>query len=195
MIDQATTSGSVNQNASRANDTDQRQPIADTARYDAYRDFVAKAEMDAEKNFDTLLITLATLALGSNLAILKEVTDAKAIIIIIVAWLALILCVFAALLDRYMSYTTHKAWRLRFDKTFAQAKDATWFEEAVAYDHIRGVQWLPRLKKFAFLSLAVGVLLLMLGIVIESLAYEETSAKNSHAVPVKVEAPQPASKT
>jgi F0F1-type ATP synthase assembly protein I len=86
-------------------------------RYTKTQSDLAKSEAEAEKSFDTLLVTIATVAIGASFTLLKDVvkgTNAW----IIVAWLLLGLCVVGSLVDRLYTYQFHKKWKKQLDDVF-----------------------------------------------------------------------------
>ena len=135
-------------------------------KYYKHHDVICKAEDDAEKNFDTTLMALASLAIGSTFTLLKDITSTPGAVLIFLSWIALAGCLFAALIDRLLSYTTHKKWRLEFDREYGDWKEGAWQRSLATRDTIRFMKWLPRLKWIGFWTLIAGLLLLLLGGVI-----------------------------
>jgi hypothetical protein len=132
------------------------------SRFDKERDTLTKAELENEKGYDTLLVTLSTLAIGSSFTILKDIlrtTGASALIIL--SWSAFGLCLFIALADKLLSYWTHKKWREVLDAEFKTWREGAWERAQAKYPGIKFVRALPHLKWVAFVALLFGVIFLM----------------------------------
>lgn len=132
-------------------------------KYYKQREETCEAEDDAEKSYDTTLMTLASLAIGSTFTLLKDINTGGAAFLIFLSWIALGLCLFTALIDRLLSYTTHKTWREGFDNEFNKWSEGSWKRAVAAHQTIPFVNWLPTLKWVGFWSLLAGIVLLLLG--------------------------------
>jgi hypothetical protein len=136
-------------------------------RYEVERAAVVKSEQEAEKNDDTALLTISTLAIGASFTVFKDVVRANsATCLIIMSWVSFSVCLFTALLDRLWSYDTHQKWRNVLDVEFsnweANGGAGAWGRVLPKYDEIRFVKILPRLKYVGLWSLFVGLVFLML---------------------------------
>jgi Na+-transporting methylmalonyl-CoA/oxaloacetate decarboxylase gamma subunit len=160
-------------------------------KYYSHRDSTCKAEDEAEKNFDTTLITLATLAIGSTFTVLKDITKGSGAVFIFLSWLALGMCLFSALVDRLLSYTTHKEWREIFDREFGIWKPGAWERAVAAHKTIRFVNWLPHLKWVGFWCLLGGVVFLMIGIMVDWRATDSSPQQSPVIVNVYAASTQP----
>jgi hypothetical protein len=130
--------------------------------YENERPILTKAEIEAEKNYDTLLVTLSTLAIGSSFVVMKDVVRSpSASAFIVLAWCAFGLCLFVALVDRLLSYWTHLCWRKIIDKEFSPWREGARERALSAYPGIRFIWLLPWLKWVGFGLLLVGMLFLM----------------------------------
>lgn len=144
----------------------QRKCDDEFERYDKVRADVVEAERKAETNYDTLLVTLSTLAIGTSFTVLKDVVKASgSSALLIWSWVALGVCLILALSDRLLTYWTHMRWRELLDAEFG-AGDAPWREGAwdralKKYDEMRLIKVLPWLKWFGFGSLLIGLVFLM----------------------------------
>ena len=130
-------------------------------RYEKHRSDLTKAELEAEKNFDTVLASLASLAIGSSFTVLKDITKGAGATLIITAWVALGICVFSSLLDRLLTYLTHQKWRLKFDNEFETWSEGAWQRGLDAYDKLPLINALPWLKWVSLSTLFIGVILLL----------------------------------
>lgn len=174
------------QRKQRERDTLEKQCDDEYARYLPEREQLKKSELDAEKNYDTLLVSLSTLAIGSSFTVLKDIVQhASAIALIVLAWIALGICLLSALVDRLLTYYGHKEYRRLLDKEFT----GTWsgpgaFDRAyAAYKKIWWRKPLPYMKWFGFVFLSVGLILLMVFIFI---AMGAKSSDEKPSVPVVV---------
>jgi hypothetical protein len=163
----------------------QKQCDEEFARYGKERETLLKAELEAEKSFDTTLVTISTLAIGSSFTVFKDVVKAgSATPLIVLAWILLGVCLFSALTDRLLSYFAHMKWRDMLDDEFnnwvANGGAGAWERVLPKYEQIAGVKILRALKWVSFGSLAGGVLFLMLFVISSS---PQTQAP---AVPVTV---------
>jgi len=141
------------------------------ARYHKERDTIIKNELEAEKNFDTTLLSLSTLAIGASLTIYKDIVRAgSATPLIVISWLFLGICIFASLTDRLLSYFTHKQWRDILDGEFTHYVErggvGAWDRVLPKYEEIPWVKHLPKLKWVSFGTLALGIVFLMLFVLI-----------------------------
>lgn len=134
------------------------------ARFEKHRAELIKGQLEGEKNYDTLLVALSTLAIGSSFTIVKDITKGNAAPLMILAWVALACCLFAALVDRLLTYAAHRRTREVFDEEFSAWSEGAW---ARAENRSAGL-WhnrvLDRLKWVCFGSLALGVLFLMMSV-------------------------------
>jgi hypothetical protein len=130
--------------------------------YEKERPSLVKSEIDSEKNYDTLLVTLSTLAIGSSFTVLKDVTrTSSASALILLAWLTFGLCLFIALADRLLSYWTHRRWRQILDAKFAPWQEGARERALAEYPNIRLIWLLPWLKWIGLLWLLLGMIFLM----------------------------------
>ena len=134
----------------------------DFARYYKEREAILKQELEAEKNYDILVVSLSTAAIGASFTLLKDMVRADgAPSFLILSWVALVGSLFTALTDRVLSYWLHRKWREQMDVEFDDWKEGIW----PRLHHIHGSlpfrKWLLRLKWISFGSMLVGVMLLM----------------------------------
>jgi len=130
--------------------------------YEKERPSLVKSEIDSEKNYDTLLVTLSTLAIGSSFTVLKDVTrTSSASALILLAWLTFGLCLFTALADRLLSYWTHRRWRQILDAKFAPWQEGARERALAEYPNIRLIWLLSWLKWIGLLWLLLGMIFLM----------------------------------
>src|SRR4051794_19125084 len=89
-------------------------------RYYKERDELVKAKLKADENYDTLLVTISTLALGASLTKdwVNRGTGASAAFII-TAWICFALCLLVSLAHRGLTYYTHDKWIGMLDAAFS----------------------------------------------------------------------------
>jgi hypothetical protein len=154
------------QSTTPAPDEDLQKKCADEyARFLAARETLTKSELEAEKNYDTLLVSLSTLAIASSFTILKDVVrSSSASALIVLSWLTFGLCLLIALTDRLLTYYAHRKYRQFLDAEFT----GTWagpgaFERAQAkYEQLKWRKPIKFLKWTAAGFLAIGLVLLMM---------------------------------
>ncbi len=133
-------------------------------RFEKHRGELIKGQLEGEKNYDTLLVALSTLAIGSSFTIVKDITKGNAAPLMVVAWVTLATCLFLALIDRLLTYAAHRRSREIFDEEFAAWSEGAWSRgqaRSAALWHNRA---LDRLKWACFGTLALGVVFLMLSV-------------------------------
>lgn len=87
------------------------------SRYTTTRSDLLKAEGESEKNFDTILLTISSVAIAASFTLLKDVVKGTNFWIIF-AWILLVLCLVGSLIDRLYTYRFHQEWKLRLDDVF-----------------------------------------------------------------------------
>jgi hypothetical protein len=98
-------------------ETKQSRADKEHDRYTKERSDLVKAESDSEKNFDTLLVTISSIAIAASFTLMKDVVKGTNGWII-AAWALLGVCLVGSLIDRMYTYRCHKKWRDRLDDVF-----------------------------------------------------------------------------
>lgn len=133
-------------------------------RYKVEREPLVKSELEAEKNFDSLIVTLASSALAGSVVLSKDFfADSSWTPLAITSWIFCSASLALALLDRYWTYKTHKKWRVLMDEALDQKN---WHPGAFErlkdqYQNIKFIRVLPHLKIAALTTLAIGVFTLL----------------------------------
>lgn len=142
-------------------------------RYIKERSELAKTEIDAEKNFDTLLVTISTVAIGASFTLLKDVVKGTNAWIIL-AWVGLLICLVGSLIDRIYTYNFHREYRRLMDDVFVNINlhcGHAWKEVAARRKHLsqskvwhffRAESFLTYLKWVNGSALILGIIALML---------------------------------
>lgn len=154
--------------------------------YEPERQELRKTELDAEKNYDTMLVTLSSLALGLSLTILKDfVGKDKAVWLwsIGLAWAAFVACLLLALWDKRLTFRTHRAWRELLDEKFADWKPGTWDDALKNYDRIPGINSIDKIKAGATVSLIVGIAMLSVFVTVNFFLRSPSNAATQSAAP------------
>lgn len=139
-------------------DPHREQRDRDFGRYYKEREEWVKAMLAAEQSYDTLLVTISTLALGASLT--KDwVTRPSGIgdFFLVLGWLAFVLCLGLSLLHRYWTYYTHQIWIDKCDEVFGTWSPDVWSRCSTAYDSVPKVKVVESVKKWAGIALAVGI--------------------------------------
>lgn len=152
----------------------------DFDRYERERPDVVKSELESEKNYDTLLVTLSTVALGTSLTVLKDVVGndkAGQFWALGAAWVAFVVSLAAALYHRKLTYETHKKWREILDEEFTSWKSGAWTRAMEAYHRIPGIKAVDHMKNVAYWALIVGVVFLSVFLVLNLIEKGQVNAK------------------
>ena len=181
--------------ASRAIPPEQKEQCdREFDRYEGERPEIRKAEFDTEKSLDTILVTLSSLALTVSLTILKDFIKGDAAVwrwSVAVAWVCFVISLLLSLFDRKLTYQTHRAWRELLDSKFTPWKPGAWDEAQREYDDIPGMKWLNRLKAGSFWSLALGIVLLSMFLLVNLYANTPADTANPQPAVAKSDAPDP----
>jgi hypothetical protein len=149
--------------------------------YESERQELRKAELEAEKSYDTNLVTLSGLALGVSLTILKDFIGRDTAVwlwALITAWVCFLACLLLSLWDKKLTYETHKAWRGKLDESFANWRPGIWDAVLKEYDTIPGIKCLPALKRWATRTLVGGIVFLSLFVLLNVLIGGTNAAKS-----------------
>ena len=138
-------------------------------RYLLERTPLKEKELDAERNFDTLVVTLASSALAASVVIAKDLfATSMGITLAVLSWLFCGASLGIALVDRHWTYQAHKKWRLMMDDALSHEKwePGAWDRLDKEYDQIPHVKQLPKLKQYALMTLGVGIVFLLVFVVV-----------------------------
>jgi len=133
-------------------------------KFETERDNLRKTELDAEKNYDTMLTTLSAGALAGCWQIWRDAIakgQFTGAVWLLLSSLAFVVSLALALLDRKYTFDAHKKWRLILDSEFDTKK---WkpgaFERAdERYKELPGLGFLRQAKNLIIGFLFVGILL------------------------------------
>jgi hypothetical protein len=131
--------------------------------YEPERQELRKAELDAEKNYDTMMVTLSSLAIGVSLTVVKDFIGkdkARWLLSIGLALLAFVACLILAFWDKKLTFRTHRAWREKLDDKFKNWKPGAWDEAQSEYHLIAGINCIDKIKNAAEVCLISGIVLL-----------------------------------
>jgi hypothetical protein len=164
------------------------------ARYNKERDSLIKTELDAEKNYDTLLVTLSTGVIGASYVLLKDAgkMPPSTYEFLIASWVSLSLCLFGALVDRLLTYISHQKLRGAMDNQFSGWSGPGAMERAITdYNKLRWPNVLPIMKWVCFGTFFCGV-----GLLVPALLWNFHNGSNQPQQPIVVYVnqapPQPA---
>lgn len=131
----------------------------DFQRYYKERDEWIKAMLDAERSYDTLLVSISTLALGASLT-KGWVTRRTGLgdFFQITAWIAFAACLCLSLLHRYWTHSTHRIYVEKNDEVFSNWTPDAWDRVNRAYDSVPRVIAVERVKTWAGIAVAVGII-------------------------------------
>jgi hypothetical protein len=152
-------------------------------RYYKEREQWAKVQLESERSYDALLVTISTLALGASLT--KDWSGhgrSSDRGVLIVGWIAFVLCLLISLAHRYLSFLTHKRWIAVVDAEFENKpfECGAMARAGKKYEKIPFIRIVESLKLVAGCAVIVGVtcsLIILIG--------------NSEAQPVAVAQPSP----
>jgi hypothetical protein len=147
-------------------------------RYVLERPPLKEKELADERNFDNLIVTLATAALGGSIVVAKDLFSSSAgIWFAILSWLLCGGSLTIALLDRHWTYQAHKKWRDMMDEEMSHKKwqPGAWDRLDKEYDNIPHVKLLPKMKEYALWALGGGIVLLLIFIAVEALNRQAAS--------------------
>lgn len=154
-------------------------------RYVLERTPLKEKELDAEKNFDTLVVTLASSALGGSVVVAKDLFATSAgILLAIACWLLCGASLAIALLDRHWTYQAHKKWRLMMDDALSHEnwRPGAWERLDEAYDGIPHVRQLPELKRYALWTLGGGIVFLLAFVVVAASSRQAGPPKDEKVI-------------
>ncbi len=161
-------------------------------RYYKERDEWIKAQLEAERSYDALLVTISTLALGASLA-KPPVVEAGSFshVVLIIGWFAFVVCLLTSLAHRYLSYDTHKRWIDVVDAEFRNWAPGALPRAEAKYDSIPFIRFVEKLKLIAGIAVAFGVLLLMCFLMANStaLAPQAPSVAPTYSPVININAP------
>lgn len=147
-------------------ESDRHDPCNDEfERYEKYRAELVKGQLEGEKNYDTTLVTLSTVAIGASFTVVKDLHGG--LLLIGCAWFFLSVCLFIALIDRLQTYLVHKKTREIFDRHFGNWTTTgvgTWDAASAEANGLFRNKYLHWLKWICFGSLLLGVAFLMLAV-------------------------------
>ena len=153
-------------------------------RYVLERAPLKEKELDAEKNFDALVVTLASSALAGSVVVAKDLfPTAGGLALAIISWLLSGASLAIALTDRHWTYQAHKKWRLMMDDAISHDKwkPGAWDRLDKEYNDIPHVKQLPRLKQYALWALGGGILFLLIFIVVAA-SNRQTAPKDEKVI-------------
>ena len=136
--------------------------------YEQERGDVKKAELDADRAYDTSTSTIAALAIGLSLTVFKDFLRGPDVIwlaSIALAWICFSASLLSSLWHRKLTYDTHKAWREAIDREFTDWRPGARERALECYDKIRGIKMVEHLKPVAFFALVAGIFLLTIFLV------------------------------
>jgi hypothetical protein len=144
-------------------DDNAAREIAEFAWYKEERAILTKVELETEKNYDTLLVTLSTLAIGASFALMQvTVRSSFTSAWLVVSWIAFGLCLLISLVDRLMSYWTHLWLRERMDAQFDHWSEGAKDRALDAHRENLFIKLLRWLKWVSFVLIVIGIFSLMI---------------------------------
>jgi len=143
-------------------------------------------QLDAERSYDALLVTISTLAVGASLT--KDWSDRPSPIkvFLVIGWIGFLGCLVCSLLHRYLTFYTHKKWVNVVDDEFTAWKPGAFQRALKKYDEIPFIKRVEILKIVAGCLVGIGVLSLLLLLLLGLGATVEPS--QPQAPPVKSDA-------
>ena len=145
-------------NETSDDDPHREQRERDFQRYWKERDEWVKAMLDAERSYDTLLVTISTLALGASLTkdwVAKPTGLGD--FFLVLAWTAFAACLGLSLLHRYWTHYTHQTWISECDKVFKEWTPDVWERCDTAYNNVPKIKVVESVKMWAGIAVAVGI--------------------------------------
>lgn len=139
-------------------DSHREQRERDFQRYNKERDEWVKAMLDAERSYDTLLVTISTLALGASLT--KDWVARQTGIgdfFLVLSWTGFAVCLGLSLLHRYWTHYTHQTWIDKCDEVFKTWTPDVWTRCDSAYNEVPKVRIVEKVKKWAGIAVGIGI--------------------------------------
>lgn len=175
----------------------QSRATAEHERYKSERSDLLSAENDAEKNFDTLLVTISSIAIAASFTLMKDVVKATTGSLVL-AWLCLGICLVGSLVDRLYTYHFHKQYRKCLDDVFmkyhehpghgwseAQARRAELCARRI-WSLFPAEKFLTAIKWMNAGFLALGLAALMLYVSINGNAGNGVASSTNGSVPLNI---------
>src|ERR1041384_6345356 len=145
-------------NQETQDDLRREQRDRDFQRYYKEREEWVKAMLDAERSYDTLLVTISTLALGASLTkdwVAKQTGVGD--IFLVLAWTSFAACLVLSLLHRYWTHSTHQIWIDKCDEVFDSWTPDVWERCDCAYNEVPRVKLVERVKTWAGIAVGIGI--------------------------------------
>lgn len=165
--------------------------------YEKHRERLVQGQLEGEKGYDTLLVTLSSAALGGSAFVLQGMKRGSgAAALIGIAWIALCICLGSSLLDALLTYLSHKRSREIYDKHFEKWKEpGAWAAAGRESDRLWHRRVLRVTKWLGLCALVVGVIPLFIAFFVTWGAQandDNNSAAPSQLVNVHTSPAQPA---
>jgi len=167
------------------------------ARYTTTRSDLLKAEGEAEKNFDTILLTISSVAIAASFTLIKDVVKGTNGWII-VSWILLGICLVGSLIDRLYTYHFHREWKDCLDDVFKSYREHcghAWKEAEARLNGLRvrkiwkfcaAQLFLDKIKWVNSFALVLGLVAMMVYIYVGANAQPQITPTTAPAVTVNV---------
>ncbi len=130
-------------------------------KYETERETLRKTELDAEKNYDTMLTTLSAGALAGCWTVWTNISSGKSpdygIFLLGIAWVSFAVSLAASLLDRKFTYDAHKSWRKTLDEEFQNWSVGAFQRADEKYEKLPGIKTLRYIKNVSLWTLFIGI--------------------------------------